>query len=67
MRAIFSGLKTEVSVACPAASFPRRLNNARELQVVPPQRVDLAHPNAVRDEICVPASINGRDLSGGTV
>jgi hypothetical protein len=37
----------------------------RELQVVVPDAVVLPLPKAPREEISVPASINGRDLSTG--
>ncbi|WJH40984.1 hypothetical protein N7E02_10740 [Aliirhizobium terrae] len=37
----------------------------KELQVVVPDAVVLPLPKAPRDEISVPASINGRDLSTG--
>ncbi len=36
-----------------------------ELQVVVPEAVVLPLPKTPRDEISVPASINGRDLSTG--
>jgi hypothetical protein len=36
-----------------------------ELQVVVPEAVILPLPKSPRDEISVPASINGRDLSTG--
>lgn len=35
------------------------------LHVVAPDSVTLPFPRASREEICVPASINGRDLSTG--
>ncbi len=37
----------------------------QELQVVVPDAVILPLPKGPREEICVPASINGRDLSTG--
>lgn len=37
----------------------------KELQVVVPDAVVLPLPKASREEISVPASINGRDLSTG--
>ncbi len=36
-----------------------------DLHVVMPDSVDMPLPRAPREEICVPASINGRDLSTG--
>ncbi len=39
--------------------------NPKELQVVVPDAVVLPLPKTPRDEISVPASINGRDLSTG--
>lgn len=41
------------------------LDAAKGYRVVVPDAVVLPLPKAPRDEICVPASINGRDLSTG--
>jgi hypothetical protein len=47
------------------AATPRTPAPAQEMQVVVPDAVVLPLPKAPREEICVPASINGRDLSTG--
>lgn len=39
--------------------------NHAHLHVVSPDSVSLPFPRLPRDEICVPASISGRDLSTG--
>ncbi len=46
--------KKAFAVACP-----------EELQVIVPEAVVLPLPRSPREEISVPASINGRDLSTG--
>jgi hypothetical protein len=40
-------------------------HNADDLTVIVPQSVELPLPREARQEISVPASINGRDLSTG--
>lgn len=40
---------------------------APHLHVMVPDSVTLPLPRATREEICVPASINGRDLSAGRI
>ena len=44
--------------------LPRR-KNSLVYHIIPPQVVDLPHPDAALYEISVPASINGNDLSKG--
>lgn len=41
------------------------VEHPEDVQIVVPEAVVLPLPKAPRDEICVPASINGRDLSSG--
>ncbi|MGF9563130.1 hypothetical protein [Neorhizobium sp. JUb45] len=49
------------------ARTPRQLKAVpdRELHVVVPEAVKLPLPRSSREEMSVPASINGRDLSTG--
>jgi hypothetical protein len=46
-------------------SPPPHPPHPRERHVVVPDNVELPHPRAPKEEISVPASINGRDLSTG--
>jgi hypothetical protein len=34
-----------------------------DAHIVSPETVDIPHPRGTAEQICVPASINGRDLS----
>lgn len=43
----------------------RKRRNAPEYHVIVPHDVQLPHPKSTIQEICVPASINGRDMSTG--
>jgi len=43
----------------------RRRRNAPDYHVIVPHDVQLPHPKSTIQEICVPASINGRDMSTG--
>mgnify|MGYP004548962149 CR=1 FL=1 len=52
-----AGTQQIKNAAAPAANKP--------LQVMVPNSVVLPLPKSPRDEICVPASINGRDMSTG--
>jgi len=49
------------------ARVPQPVKTApgHEPHVVVPEDVDLPLPRSPREEMCVPASINGRDLSSG--
>jgi hypothetical protein len=51
----------------PSEQLDQALASGRreELQVVVPNSVVLPLPKSPGDEICIPASINGRDLSTG--
>nr|CAD6406941.1 hypothetical protein REQ54_00208 [Rhizobium sp. Q54] len=40
-------------------------HHSEEMQVLVPEAVELPLPKAPQEEISVPASINGRDLSSG--
>jgi hypothetical protein len=42
-----------------------KVGDAKTAQVVVPEAVDVPLPKAPDQQIAVPASINGRDLSGG--
>jgi hypothetical protein len=42
-----------------------KVGDAREAQVVVPEAVDVPLPKTPDQQIAVPASINGRDLSDG--
>lgn len=44
---------------------PKPGDRSPHMHVVSPDSVTLPFPRSPRDEICVPASINGRDLSTG--
>jgi hypothetical protein len=46
-------------------SAPDTVQRADNLHVVMPDSVDMPLPRAPREEMRVPASINGRDLSTG--
>ncbi len=43
----------------------RKDSPPEDVQVLVPEAVELPLPKAPREEIAVPASINGRDLSSG--
>jgi hypothetical protein len=47
------------------AFFPGNVAVPREPRIVVPEEVDLPLPKEPGEEIAVPASINGRDLSQG--
>jgi hypothetical protein len=42
-----------------------KVTDAKEAQVVVPEAVDVPLPKAPDQQLAVPASINGRDLSAG--
>lgn len=44
---------------------PEKLQHAQDMQVLVPEAVELPLPRKPQDEISVPASINGRDLTTG--
>lgn len=48
-----------------APTKPLTIQRARQAQIVVPEAVGLPLPKGPREEISVPASINGRDLSTG--
>lgn len=52
-------------IARKRASPPPHSPHPQGLHVVVPEHVELPLPRAPREEISVPASINGRDLSTG--
>jgi hypothetical protein len=45
--------------------YKLQAGDTRKAQVVVPEAVDVPLPKAPDQQIAVPASINGRDLSGG--
>lgn len=52
--------------ALPATSVPEARTTTREkVHVLVPEDVTIARPKGTMEQICVPASINGRDLSSG--
>ena len=63
MRHFFKTLKNRLTGTDQKTTFA--VAHPEELQVVVPDAVVLPLPKAPREEICVPASINGRDLSTG--
>lgn len=68
MTHIFSShILTRVSRLFTFARTPRQLKTVpnSELHVVVPEAVKLPLPRSSREEMSVPASINGRDLSTG--
>ena len=64
MRHFFKMLRTRFKAA-PQEKKTFAVEHPEELQVVVPEAVVLPLPKAPREEISVPASINGRDLSTG--
>lgn len=44
---------------------PRTVDEKHDLHVIVPDTVQLPLPRSPREEMSVPASINGRDLSSG--
>jgi hypothetical protein len=60
---IFKMLKDRFSSRRQQATF--QAERPEEIQVIVPEAVVLPLPKTPRDEISVPASINGRDLSTG--
>jgi hypothetical protein len=63
MRHIFQLLKNRLMNGDQKKTFA--VAHPQELQAVAPEAVVLPLPKATREEIRVPASINGRDLSTG--
>jgi hypothetical protein len=63
MRHIFQLLKNRLTHGDEAKTFA--VARPQELQAVVPEAVVLPLPKATREEIRIPASINGRDLSTG--
>jgi hypothetical protein len=63
MRHFFKMLKDRLAGRAGQKTFA--VERPEELQVVVPEAVVLPLPKAPREEISVPASINGRDLSTG--
>jgi hypothetical protein len=53
--------------SCESAVFRHKLTvtDAREAQVMVPEAVDVPLPKPADQQLAVPASINGRDLSEG--
>lgn len=49
----------------PAATSPTKTALPDDAIVLSPEEVDIALPRKTSEQICVPASINGRDLSQG--
>lgn len=63
MQQIFSSLLKTVLAGRRRQTF--QADQPEVLQVIVPQAVMLPLPKTMRDEISVPASINGRDLCTG--
>ncbi|MBW6421919.1 hypothetical protein KX729_10730 [Rhizobium sp. XQZ8] len=63
MRHFFKILRNRITGSTEKKTFA--VSRPQELQVVVPDAVVLPLPKAPREEISVPASINGRDLSTG--
>ncbi|TWF52172.1 hypothetical protein [Neorhizobium alkalisoli] len=63
MQHLFRMLKSRFAIGGPNKTFASA--RPEELQVVVPDAVILPLPKSPREEISVPASINGRDLSTG--
>jgi len=63
MRHFFKVLRNRLTGSNQKKTFA--VARPKELQVVVPDAVVLPLPKSPRDEISVPASINGRDLSTG--
>ena len=63
MRHIFQLIKNRLTHGDEAKTFA--VARPQELQAVVPEAVVLPLPKATREEIRIPASINGRDLSTG--
>lgn len=63
MRGVFRMLRNRFATQTPAPKDQARPH--KNLQVVIPEVVVLPLPKTPKDEISVPASINGRDLSTG--
>lgn len=64
MRSFFTMLRNRLA-STKQADAARQTTHPEELQVIVPGAVVLPLPKLPRDEISVPASINGRDLSTG--
>ena len=63
MRKFFSLLREKLAVTGSRQKF--RTPHPADMQVMVPEAVVLPLPKTTREEISVPASINGRDLSSG--
>lgn len=63
MQHFFKMLKSRLTDPNQKKTFA--VKRPEELRVIVPDAVVLPLPKALRDEISVPASINGRDLSTG--
>ena len=55
-----------IDAKTPCNPLPQQAAAPDDAQVLIPEEVDIPLPRETVEQICVPASINGRDLSRGT-